>query len=145
MTKGQGDPTERLPTQERRRRHSHQRLEQLHRFFPKIQSYHCLLNVCSYKIAPTRTLFGPGRLGAPRGCTATSHFHLLSYGETPSYLNKRVVRSFNLPYIALLPNIPTNRTSPFSYGYEQLSLTGHALGSQGCSLRDKQVGTRKKE
>ena len=29
-------------------------------------------------------------------------FFLLSYGETPSYLNKRVVRSFNLPYIALL-------------------------------------------
>ena len=25
-------------------------------FSPKIQSYHCLLNVCSYKSAPTRTL-----------------------------------------------------------------------------------------
>ena len=31
-----------------------------------------------------------------------SYHILLSYGETPSYPNKRVVRSFNLPYVALL-------------------------------------------
>ena len=41
----------------------------------------------------------------------------------------------------LLPN----RTHPvFPYGYEQLSLAGHALGSQNRTLWDKQVGTRKK-
>ena len=37
---------------------------------------------------------------------------LVLYEETPSYLNKRVVRSFNLPYVALLQNIPTNHTPP---------------------------------
>ena len=80
-----------------------ERLEQLCCFSsPKFQSYHCLLSVCSYKSTPTRTLFGLGRLGDPRGCTTTSLCHLLSYGETPSYPNKRVVRSFNLPYVALL-------------------------------------------
>jgi len=41
----------------------------------------------------------------------------------------------------LLPN----RTHPvFPYGYEQLSLAGHAPGSQNRTLRDKQAGTRKK-
>ena len=79
---------------------------------PKIQSYHCLLSVCSYKSTPTQTLFGLGRSGAQRGYTTTSLFCLLSYGETPSYLNKRVVHSFSLPYVALLQNTQTNRTSP---------------------------------
>ena len=78
-------------------------LEQLCHFSShNFQSYHCLLSVCSYKSTPTRTLFGPGHSGAPRGCTTTSLFLLLSHGEAPSYLNKRVVRSFNLPYVALL-------------------------------------------
>ena len=78
-------------------------LEQLCHFSsPKIQSYHCLLSVCSYKSTLTQTLFGPGCSGAPLGYTTTSLFCLLSYGETPSYPNKRVVRSFNLPYVALL-------------------------------------------
>ena len=78
-------------------------LEQLCRFSsPKIQSYHCLLSVCSYKSTLTQTLFGPGHSGAPRGCTTTSLFRLLSHGEAPSYPNKRVVHSFNLPYVALL-------------------------------------------
>ena len=40
-------------------------IEQLRRFSPKIQSYHCLLNICSYKSALTQNTFGPGRSGAP--------------------------------------------------------------------------------
>ena len=71
-------------------------------FSPKFQSYHCLLNVCSYKSTPTQTLFGLGHSGAPLGGTTTSLFCLLSYGEIPSYPIKRGVRSFNFPYVALL-------------------------------------------
>ena len=69
---------------------------------PKFQSYHYLLSVRSCRSTPTRTLFGSGRSGAPLGGTTTSLFCLLSYGEIPSYPTKRVVCSFNLPYVALL-------------------------------------------
>ena len=68
---------------------------------PKIQSYHCLLNVCSYKSAPTQH-FRPGSLGGSTGVHYYLSFRLLSYGKTPSYPNKRVVHSFKLPYVALL-------------------------------------------
>ena len=46
--------------------------------------------------------FGLGRSGAPLGYTTASLFCLLSYGEIPSNPTKRIVCSFNLPYVALL-------------------------------------------
>jgi hypothetical protein len=108
------------------------------------------LTIVYLAYAPIRTprpenSFGPGRSGAPLGCTTTSLFCLLSYGEIPSYPTKRIACSFNLPYVALLSKHFDQSHPAFPYGYEQPSLVGHTLGSQGRSLRDKRAGTRKKE
>ena len=75
--------------------------------FPKLQSYHCLLSICSYKSTPTQTLFGPGRSGAPLGYTTIIMLNdylpvLFTYGGIPSYPTNVIVCSFVLLYVSLL-------------------------------------------
>ena len=76
--------------------------EHLRRFFPLKFSLTIVYLTFAPIKAPRPEYFRPGSL---RGSTRVHYhlsFRLLSYGNTPSYLNKRVVRSFNLPYVALL-------------------------------------------
>ena len=76
-------------------------------FFPKLQSYHYLLSICSYKSAPTLTLFGPRRSGASLGYTTIIMLNdylpvLFTYGVFPSYPTNGIVCSLVLLYVALL-------------------------------------------
>ena len=70
--------------------------------FPKLQSYHCLLSICSYKSTPTRTLFGPRRSGASLGYTTIIMLNdylpvLFTYDGIPSYPTNGIVHSLVFP------------------------------------------------
>ena len=91
----------------------------------KIQSYQFYLMFAPIKV-PRPEHFRLGSLGGSMGVHYHLSFHLLSYGKTPSYPNKRVVHSFKIAFHSFALKY-SDRSHPAStYGYEQLSLMGHA-------------------
>ena len=60
------------------------------------------LTFAPIKAPRPETLLARVARGLHEGALLPLFFRLLLYGETPSYANKRIVRSFNLPYVALL-------------------------------------------
>ena len=121
-----GDPTKHLPTEGRQRQRSLQHIE--HRTVTSFLPLKLGLTIFFHStFAPTKhpspSTLGLGRSEAPRGCDTNLLFYyhiLILFAQTKGH---------SVPLITLRNwrFQPPDRSYPATtYGYEQLSLTGHA-------------------